>query len=99
MGLAEHIQKNRGKTVRAQFKGPGWEGTPFNVTIVDEPALSEDERRLVVRVRDYLRWYDTQPAADWTVRTLEAIREDRESEDYRNDPDALPSGSHLQRDR
>jgi hypothetical protein len=55
-----------------------------------EPPVSEDDRRLIVRVREYLAWLDTQPMSDWTVRTLEAIRDDRESDDYANDETAIP---------
>lgn len=44
---------------------------------------------MIVRVREYLRWSEKQRAGEWTRRTLQAIRDDRASEDYRNDPEAL----------
>ena len=43
---------------------------------------------MIVLAREYLRWQRTLPAGEWASRTLDAIKADRQSEDYRNDPDA-----------
>jgi hypothetical protein len=39
-----------------------------------EPPVSEDDRRLIVRVREYLAWLDTQPPSEWVTETLGLIR-------------------------
>jgi len=59
--------------------------------------FTEDEKALIVAVREHLRWIDSQPPS----RYLEAIRKDRQSDDYSRDPDAVnpPSRAHLLRHR
>lgn len=51
--------------------------------------FSLDERKMIVRVREAQRYADrVRPVSSWTRRTLDAIHADRQSEDFRNDPDA-----------
>ncbi len=57
--------------------------------------FTEDQRRLIVTVREHERYMATLPPS----RMLQAILDDRHTEEYARDPDAVnpPSRAHLLR--